>query len=128
MVICMQNNVISIGITNLYGSHPSFGVFAHKTTTLEPELQLSMCLSRHLCFFAFKTAPLGPELQVSMGPRPHLCFFSIQNTAFSARFASLHGSQTSSVVFALKTATLGTELQVSIGPRPHLSFCACTTA
>ena len=51
----MQNNVISIAITSLYGSQPSFVVFA------------------------FKTATLGPELQVSMGPRPHLwfCAFTI---------------------------------------------------
>ena len=78
MVICMLNNLISIGITSLCGSHPSFGVYACKTETLGPELQVSMCLSPHLWFFAFKTATLAPELQVSMGPSPHLwlCAFT----------------------------------------------------
>ena len=47
----MQNKVISIRITSLYGTQPSSVVFACKTATL------------------------GPELLVSMGPRPHLCFF-----------------------------------------------------
>ena len=50
VVLCMQNNEISIRKTSPYVSQPSSVVFA--------------------C----KTAPLGPELQVSMGPRPHLCF------------------------------------------------------
>ena len=71
----MQNNVISIRITCLYGSHPSSVVFACKTATLGPELQVSMCLRPHLWFFAFKTAPLAPELQVSMLPSPHLLFY-----------------------------------------------------
>ena len=50
VVLWMQNNVISIRMTCLYGSQLSF------------------------VFFGCKTASLGQELQVSMGPRPHLCF------------------------------------------------------
>ena len=70
----MQNNVISIRITSLYGSQHSFVVFACKTATLGPELQVSMGPRPHLWFFAFKTATLAPELQVSMCPSPHLWF------------------------------------------------------
>ena len=70
----MQNKAISIRITNLHGSQPSFVVFACKTTPLGPELQVSMGPRLHLWFFAFNTATLAPELQVSMGPRPHLWF------------------------------------------------------
>ena len=70
----MQNNVISIRITSLYGFQPSFVVFAGKTPTLGPELQVSMGPRLHLRFFAFKTATLAAELQVSMGPSPHLGF------------------------------------------------------
>ena len=140
----MQNKVIIIRITSLHGSQTSSVVFACKTATL------------------------GPEIQVCIGPRPHLCFFCLQNSAFSARIASLYvsqpssvvwythnsdimtrfnslyrsqtspvvccmqnivisiritslyGSLPSSVVFACKTATLGPELQVCISPRPHL--------
>ena len=49
-VFCAFKTAISIRITSLYGSQPSFVAFA--------------------C----KTAPLGPELRVSMGPRPHMVF------------------------------------------------------
>ena len=70
----MQNIVISIRITSLYGSHPSFVVFACKTAPLGPESQVSTCPRHHLWFFAFKTATLAPELQVSMRPSLHLWF------------------------------------------------------
>ena len=72
MVLCIQNNVISIRITSLYGTQPSLVVFAFKTATLEPELQVPMGPKPHVWFFAFKTATLAPELQVSMCPSPHL--------------------------------------------------------
>ena len=68
----MQNNVISIRITSLYGSQPSSVVFACKTANLGSELQVSIGPSPHLSFCAYKTATLGPDLQVSMGPSPHL--------------------------------------------------------
>ena len=37
--LCMQNKVISIRITSLYGSQPSIVVIACKTASLGPELQ-----------------------------------------------------------------------------------------
>ena len=92
----MQNNAISIIKTSLYGSQPSSVVFACKTATLAPELQVSMCPSRHLRFCALTTATLLPELIVSMGPRPQL------------------------TLCACKTTRLAPELQVSMGPSPHL--------
>ena len=70
----MENCVISIRNTSLYGSQPSFVVFACKIATLGAELQVSMVPSPHLLFFAFKTATLAPELQVSKRPSPHLLF------------------------------------------------------
>ena len=71
----MQNNVIVIRITNLYGSQPSFVALECKTATLGPELQVSMGPRPHQRFFTLKkTAPLAPELLVSMDPRPHLSF------------------------------------------------------
>ena len=68
----MENIVISNRNTSLHWSQPSSVVFAWKTATLGPELQVSMGPRPHLRFFAFKTATLAPELQVSMGPNPHL--------------------------------------------------------
>ena len=70
----MQNNVISIRNTSLYGSLPSSAVFACETATLGPEVQVSMGPRPHLWFLEFKTATLEPELQVSMGLSPHLLF------------------------------------------------------
>ena len=62
------NSAISIRITSLYGSQPSIVVYACKTATLGPDLQVSMGPRPHLWFFAIKTATLAPELQVSIGP------------------------------------------------------------
>ena len=95
---CIQNSAFSIRIANLYGSQPSIVVYACKTATLGPDLQVSMGPRPHLWFFAIKTATLAPELQVSMGPRLHLSFL------------------------ACKTTWLASELLVSMGPSPDLWF------
>ena len=71
--LCIQNSDFSIRIASLYGSQTFSVVFACKTATLGPELQVSMGPRPHQCFFAFKTGTLAQELQVSMGPSPHLC-------------------------------------------------------
>ena len=73
----MQYIVIRIRNSSLYGPQPSSVVFACKTATLGPELQVSLCPRPHLWFFAFKTAYLAPELQVSKGPSPHQWFFAL---------------------------------------------------
>ena len=85
----MQNNVISIRITILYGSQPSSVAFPRKTATFGSELQVSMGPRPHLRFFAFKTAPLAPDLQVSMGPSPHLCFFLAKQLLLDQNYKSL---------------------------------------
>ena len=74
----MQNIAFRTRITSLYVSQPSFVPLACKTTTLRPELQVSMGARPHLRFFEFKTATLAQELQVSVGPSPHLwcCAFT----------------------------------------------------
>ena len=95
----MQNSAFMTRITSLYWSQSSSVVFALKTATLRPELQVSIGPSPHLSFCAFKTATLQPELQVCMGPSPHLWFCSF------------------------KTANLAPVLKVSMGPSPHLWFC-----
>ena len=100
----MQNSVISTWITCLYGSQPSFVVFASKTATLGPDLQVCMCPRPHLWFWAHITAWLAQEKIDYIGSSPHLWLYACQ------------------------TATLGLEQQASVGPRNDLSFCACTTA
>ena len=96
MVFCIQNSDFSTRIARLYGSQPSSVVFACKTVTLGPELQVSKGPRLHLWFFAFKTATLAPELQDSMGLSPHMRFF-LQKNDFWIRFTNLYGSQTSPV-------------------------------
>ena len=85
----MQNNVISIRITCLYGSQPSSVVFACKTATLGPELRVSMGPRPHLWLFAFKTATLALELQVSMGGSPHPWFLHAKQRLFDQNYKSL---------------------------------------
>ena len=68
----MQYSVINTRITCLYGSQPLSVVFACKTATFGPELQVSIGNRSHLSFCGCKTACLPPELIVSMGPRPRL--------------------------------------------------------
>ena len=135
-------------INTLYGSQTSLVVFASKTATLGPELQVSMVHRPHQWFISFKTAPLAPELQVSMGSKPSSVVLCIRNSNIMTRINSLYGSQTSLVVlcmqnsvtsirntslygsqpsfvhFACTTSTLGPELQVSMGPRSHLCYFA----
>ena len=100
----MKNSDFRTRNTSLYGTQPSSVVFACKTATFGPELQVSMGPRPHLSFCARKTVWLSPELLGSMGPSPHLWFCEC------------------------KTATLGPELLVSIGPSPHLWICSCKTA
>ena len=79
----MPNNVISIRITSLFGYQPSFVVFACKTATLGPELQVSMGPGPHLWFFTFKTSPLSQELEVSTGLSLHLWFCAFKTESFA---------------------------------------------
>ena len=62
------------------GTRPHLGLFAFKTVTLAPELQVSMGPRPHLWFFAFKTVTLAQQLQVSTGPIPCLWFCAFTTT------------------------------------------------
>ena len=122
VILCMQNSVISIRITSLHWSQPTYVVFACKTATLASELQVSIGPSPHLCFCTFTTATFWRELIFSVGPRPHLWYFSFK-TAILAPQLQVSMCPSPHLWFcAFKTATLGPELQVYKGPRPHLCF------
>ena len=101
VVLCMQNTVNNTRNSRLYGFQPSSEVFACKTATLGPDLQVCICPSPNVCYWALVTAFLEQEYQVYVGSSHHLWFR------------------------ACKTATLG---QVSVGPKPHQWFSACKTA
>ena len=81
--------MISIGITSLYGSQHSSVVFACKTASLGPELQVSMGPGAHLRFFAFKTATSASELQVYMGSSLHLWFLLAKQEVLDQNYKSL---------------------------------------
>ena len=61
-------------------------VYACKTATLGPELQVSIGPRPHLLFYAFKTGTLAPDLQVSMGPSPHLRFLHAKQRLLDQNF------------------------------------------
>ena len=65
VVLCMQNSALRFRITSLNLSQLSSVVFACKTGTL------------------------GPELQVSMVPWPHLCFVHSKEQIFHQKYKSL---------------------------------------
>ena len=122
VVLCKQNNVISIRNTSLYGSQPSTVVFACKRATFGPELQVSMGPKAHLWFFAFKTATLASELQVCMGPNPHLWFCAFTTATLWPELIVSMGPISHLSIFACKTAWLASEILVSMAPSPHQWF------
>ena len=139
----MQNSVISTRITSLYGSLTSSVIFACKTATSGPEIQVSMGTTPHLSFCACKTEWLSPELLVSMGPSPHLwflhakqrlwdqnhkslwvsdstCGFSIQNSVIWNRITSLNGYQTWPVVLCMYNNVLSIRIKSLYGSQASL--------
>ena len=116
----MENSVISIRITSLYGSKPLSVAFACKPAPFGAELQVSIGPRPHLSFCAWKTAWYSPERQVYMGSSPHLffLFFFIQNSDFGTRLTSLYGSQTSSVVMSTHNSVLSPRIKGLYGFQP----------
>ena len=129
----MQNSVISIRSTSLYGSQPSCVVFGFKAATFGPEKQVSKSPRQKLSFCAWKTATLAPELLVSMCPSPHLlflhakqlildqnfkslwvpaliCGFCMPNSEFWPRITSLYASQTSPAILSRHNSVLSTRI------------------
>ena len=93
VVLCMQNNVISIRITSLHGSQPSSVIFIFKTAYYRSDLLVSIGPRPHLSFCACKTAWLASDLLVSMGPCSHAWFLDA-NSDFCTGITSLYESQT----------------------------------
>ena len=140
----MQNSAFSTWITCLRGSQTSLEVFAWKTATLGPDLQVCMCPRPNVRYWALITACLEQEYQVymgyslhlwflyakqwPMGPRPLLWFCACKIGWLSPKLLVSKSSSAHLWFFACKTGTLGLELQASVGPRNDLSFCGSTTA
>ena len=130
----MQNSVISTRITCLYGYQPWSVIFACKTASFGPELQVSMgprphlsfCAckiawfasewqvyigsSLHLWFCSYKTGTLGPDLRICMGPKPHLWFWAHIAACLALEFSRLYGFQHSLVVLCMKNRDFRTRI------------------
>ena len=89
VVLCMQNSLISTRITSLNGSLPSTVVFACKTVTFGPDLQVSVGPRHDLSFCACTTACLALEVLISTGPSPHLRFFHAKQRLLDTNNKSL---------------------------------------
>ena len=83
---CMQNNVISIRITSLYGSQLSSVVFVCKTATFGSELQVSMGPTLRLLICECKTAYLHPEWRLSICPHLHLWFCAFKTAPLARKY------------------------------------------
>ena len=142
----MQNIVLRISITSLYGSQPSSVGFwiqncdfmtrinslhvslTCKTAWLAPESLVSMGSRPHLRICEWKTACLGPVIQVSMGPSPHLRYCAFKTATLWPELIVSIGPRPHLWICTCKMAWLPPELLVSMGPSPHLWFCAFKTA
>ena len=114
VVLCMQNSVISIRITSLYGSQPSFVVFTslYGSQTSPVDLWMQNSVLRSWMTLVYLSQPSSVVL-------------CIQNSDFSIRITSLYGSQPSFVVLCnAKQRTLATELQFSMVPM-HSPIALC---
>ena len=131
--------------------NPHLWLCAFTTTTLWPELTVSMGSWPHLSFCACKTACLAPKIRLAIGPSLHLwfcafktanldqnnwslwvpaliCGFFMQNSAFRTRLQVYVGARHRLLICECKTACLDPEWRLSIDPSLHLWFCAFKTA
>ena len=139
--------MISIRITSLYGSQPSFMAFALQNSAFSIRIEKSLWVPPLTCgsvhsqqrhyaqelqsLYGAQTSPvvlfittatLSPELIVSIRSQTSPVVLCMQNSVISTRITSLHWSQTSPVVLCMQTTWLSSELLVSMGPSLHLWF------
>ena len=123
----MQNNVISIRITSIYGSQPSSVVFDCKTANFRSELQVSMVPRLRLLICECTTACLDPEWLLFIGPSLHLWFCAFKTTTLASELLISIGPRLRLLICECKTECLDPEWRLSIGPSLQLWFCAFKT-
>ena len=134
----MQNHVLWYRMTLVYWSQHSSVVLCIQTTTLAPELQVSIGPSPHQWCYAFTRATLASQWLVSMLSAficgfvhskqrlqrenyqslwlPALnCGLCMQNRDFRTRITSLHGTQPSSVVVCIHNSDIMTRINCLYG-------------
>ena len=113
-ILCMHNSVLILSITSLYRSQPSSVVFACKTATFGPELQVSIGPRHHLSFCASKTV-ISSRIASLYGSQPSSVILCFQNSAFISRITSLYGSQSSSVDLCMQNSVHTTRINSLYG-------------
>ena len=88
-VLCMQTSVISRRITSLHGSQTSPVVLFIQNNVISFRKTSLYASQPSSVVFACKTATLGPELQVSMDPSPHLWFLHSKQRLSDQNYKSL---------------------------------------
>ena len=114
----MQNNVISIRITSLYGSLPSPGVFAYKRATFGSELEFSMGPRLRLLICGMQNSGLRSCLTIVFWSHPSSVVLFIQNSDISTRIASLYRSQTSPVILCVQNDVISVRITSLSGSLP----------
>ena len=71
---CIQNSVISIRITSLYGFRPSSVVLSTHYSVLSTRINRQYGFQPSSVVLCMQTATLALDLLVSIGPSPHLRF------------------------------------------------------
>ena len=122
VALCMQNSMISIRPTSLYGSLPSSAVFMFKRVHYGQELLVSLGPRLYLSICAYKTAWFAPEWQVYMGSSHHLWFCACKTASLGPDILVCMGPRPHQWSWALITVCLAQEQKGYIGSRPHLWF------
>ena len=139
----MQNSVISIRISSLYGSLTSSVVFCMQNSHFRTKNYKSLWVQDPTCGFCMQNSGFWTRITSLYGSQTWPVFLCKYNSVISTRITRLYGFQPSSVVLwiqnsdlmttivcvygfqtspailACKTAWLASELLVFMGPSPH---------
>ena len=105
----MQKNVVSIRINSLYGSLPSFVVYACKTETLGTKNK-SLRVPDLTYVFCIQNSDFITRIASLYGSQPSSVVLCIQNSDIMTRINSLYGSQTSPIVLCMQNSVISTSL------------------
>ena len=126
-IFCMQNGMISIRITSLYGFQPLSVIFACKTATFGHELLDSIGPSPLLWFLHAKQRLLDQHTGL-YGYQTSPVVLSIQNSVISTRNTSFYGFQSSSVVLCIQNSVISTWITSLYWSQPSCVVFGCQTA
>ena len=148
VILCFQNRVISTRIASPYGSQPSSVVFACKTASFGPELQVSIGTSgfwiqnsdfwsRITTLYGSQTTPVLSCMQIIViitritsfyGFQPSSVVLRFQNSDLKTKIACVYGFQTSLVIFCMQNCVPSIRITSLFGFQPPFVSSACKSA